>query len=35
MNEKTNKLYFLKMKIENHPLFSDELEFSLMSEARV
>lgn len=35
MNEKTNKLYFLKMKIENHPLFSDELEFSLMSDARV
>lgn len=29
------KLTFLKAKIENHPLFKDGLEFSLMSEARV
>lgn len=35
MNEKTNKLYFLKMRIENHPLFADDLEFSLMSDARM
>lgn len=35
MSEKTNKLYFLKMRIENHPLFADNLEFSLMSDARV
>lgn len=35
MSEKTNKLYFLKMRIKNHPLFADNLEFSLMSDARV
>ncbi|WP_265486484.1 AAA family ATPase [Lactobacillus sp. PV012] len=29
------KLTFLKVKIENHPLFKDGLEFSLMSGARV
>ena len=30
-----NKLYFLKLKIKNHPLFEDNLEFSLVSDARV
>ncbi len=30
-----NKLYFLKTQIENHPLFEDGLDFSLMSDARI
>lgn len=30
-----NKLYFLKLEIQNHPLFEDNLEFSLVSDARV
>lgn len=30
-----NNFYFLKMKIENHPLFKNGLEFSLMSDARI